>query len=61
MNSDSSPIESDHVSRPDISELKMEVNEFLYGRLPDGTTLKEMEDVASKVYGLISAEWDKFC
>jgi hypothetical protein len=46
----------DHITR----ELKSEVNEFLFQRLPDSCTLKEMEELACEIHDKIYAMWDKF-
>jgi hypothetical protein len=42
-----------------IRELKSEVNEFLFPRLPDCCTLKEMEDLACEIHQAIYAIWEK--
>ncbi len=37
----------------DLKELKTDVNNFLYTKLPDKTTLNEMEDLSCKINDLI--------
>jgi len=39
--------------------LKSEVNEFLFTRLPDNCTLKEMEELACEIHNKIYAVWEE--
>ena len=42
-----------------FEDLKTDINAFLYERLPDETTLKEMESVAMVVYSEFVKIWDE--
>lgn len=48
-------MDKDRITR----ELKSEINEFLFQRLPDSTTLKEMEELACEIHNKIYEMWDK--
>ena len=43
--------------KPDMNDLKCEVNNFLFSRLPDETTLKELEELAIDMWERIRQVW----
>lgn len=47
-------MDKDRITR----ELKSEINEFLFQRLPDCCTLKEMEELACEIHDKIYAMWE---
>jgi len=40
-----------------MDDLKIEINEFLFQRLPDQTTLAEFEIMAVNIYQMIDNKW----
>jgi len=45
--------------RPDMEELKCDLNNFCFSRLPDGMTLAEFEVFTCDIMTLFDAIWDK--
>lgn len=42
-----------------IDTLKLEINNFLWMKLPPETTLNRAEEIAIQLYEIISDEWNK--
>lgn len=45
-------------TRPDAGELKIEINELLWRRLPPETSLHRAEQYALQIFEIISEDWD---
>ena len=54
-----SDYESDVKFNEATMNLKSEINEFLFCRLPDRCSIKELDDLSLEIYEKILSKWNK--
>lgn len=47
-------------AKPDFGEMKCDINNFVFSRVPDKTTVVELDMIAHKILKVFEEVWDKW-